>query len=146
MPSARIQKRSFAWGGAALTAAVVTALFLGPLRPRGAVLSLTLTQGVQMSGTEPEVVVDHSISSPQAKLLLDGADYPRYAVELRQAELWESAWQAKDVKPDGGALTVEIPGRVVGPGRYVLVLTGRTLGDDGREVPAGRYSFRVQRP
>ncbi len=110
------------------------------------VFALTMTRGAQLEPSAPadRIVVPSSV--PVVVLLLDrksDSGFLNYRASLSDGR-GRVLWTASDLEAaPPGTLALSLPTSLLPPGDYALILEGFSA--PGRPVPAGHYSFQVER-
>ncbi|MBZ5621735.1 MAG: hypothetical protein LAQ69_23855 [Acidobacteriia bacterium] len=115
--------------------------------PESAIAILTLTPGVIRSGGEPQQTLVLSLNKSWVRLQLSVAvEYGKYQADLQTVEGQEIVHiGASDIQTnrDRGLVVLLVPANVIGPGDYVVRLSG--IGNNRKPEDVEFYSFRAKR-
>jgi len=116
-------------------------------KPQPALASLILFPGgTRGGGSVSEAAVNSKTQTVRLTLNLPNADYNSYRIVVRTTEMKDISSKT-GVKPranrSGPVLTLDLSGRLLRPGDYIVQLYGLT--SSGVPEPAADYSFRILR-
>jgi len=116
-------------------------------KPQPALASLILFPGgTRGGGSVSEAAVNSKTQTVRLTLNLPNTDYDSYRIVVRTTEMKDVSSKT-GVKPranrSGPVLTLDLSGRLLRPGDYIVQLYGLT--SSGVPEPAADYSFRILR-
>lgn len=115
--------------------------------PESAIAILTLTPGVIRSGGKPQQTLVLSLNKSWVRLQLSAAvEFGKYQADLQTVEGQEIMHiGASDIQTnrDQGLVVLLVPANVIGPGDYIVRLSG--IGNNREPEDVEFYSFRAKR-
>jgi hypothetical protein len=109
------------------------------------VIALSLVRGSTPDGAPPATQVSLPADASHVVLLIDlgDASYPAYRMTMTSPTSGDTiVWRGEHVVPSTPAeLAVAVPAALLSPRDYVVSVDGYDRA--GRQVPVGRYTFRV---
>jgi hypothetical protein len=109
------------------------------------VFAFTLAPQMRGGAGMAKLELPRAITRVDFRLELEGNDFPRYRVALKNLKsdkpLWQSSFVSAVTKGANSTLLVKVPARLLMPGRYELEVMG-TQATAGGEF-AGSYPFQV---
>jgi hypothetical protein len=109
------------------------------------VLAFVLLPATRGSGEIPAIAIAASTNTVILRLQLDGKDYRRYDVAIKDANTGRIVWRSRRLRAASAGnrtiLPASLPANVLRSGAYAAEVTG--IPERGQPEPLDRYPFRV---